>query len=336
MARVFLSHSSKDKTFVRRLAEDLAAMGHEPWLDEWEIRVGECIVTKVEHGIAEADCVVLVLTPNAVASGWVDREWKAKYWTEIEGNKTFVLPVMVEDCVVPVLLHTRKYADFRKSFAIGFHELAVAIGKPLIKATSSDEPSDVLPHGDSRSTALLAKVHARQAPLAACIAEALQIASMQTESNLRLFCERELSGYAGLMLDKDAPQFPRYRLVRTFCSLDAQVNFGYFGWGESGANIIRMLEGDPENFTQVTTFMPQPISEVEQLAERDGSKGVLHWTRSLGDLTPGAATPDHPVQFYASGDTFRVILEAARSELTRLLLASLPGTAAPPTIERTP
>ena len=115
MARVFLSHSSKDKPFVRRLAEDLVAMGHEPWLDEWKIKVGECVVTNVERGISDADCVVLVLTPDAVSSGWVEREWKAKYWNEISQRRTFVLPALAKACEIPALLQTRKYADFRKS-----------------------------------------------------------------------------------------------------------------------------------------------------------------------------------------------------------------------------
>ena len=55
MAKIFISHSSHDKGFVRKLAKDLKSIGYEPWLDEWEIKVGDCIVSKVEHGIADAD-----------------------------------------------------------------------------------------------------------------------------------------------------------------------------------------------------------------------------------------------------------------------------------------
>jgi hypothetical protein len=337
VARVFLSHSSKDKVLVRRLAEDLAAIGHEPWLDEWEIKVGECIVTKVEHGISEADCVVLVLTPSAVSSGWVDREWKAKYWTEISQRKTFVLPAMSEDCKVPVLLGTRKYADFRKSYAAGFHALASGIGTPITKAPLPTASTDEMPQADGEITDLLAKIHARQVPFASCVAEGFRIGAARNNSKLRTFCERELAGYAGMGLDEQSPDFPRYRLVQTFYSLTAQLNFEYFGWGQGGgSSMIRMMENDAENFSQLKTLMPQPISEVEQLARRDGSRGVLHWTRRLGDLAPKSATPAHLVQFYARGDAFSEILEAARSELTRLLVACLPNTSPPTTIENSP
>ncbi|HSS48239.1 MAG TPA: toll/interleukin-1 receptor domain-containing protein [Thermoanaerobaculia bacterium] len=34
---VFLSHSSKDKPAVRKLAETLRARGLKVWLDEWEL-----------------------------------------------------------------------------------------------------------------------------------------------------------------------------------------------------------------------------------------------------------------------------------------------------------
>jgi hypothetical protein len=39
--RLFLSHSWKDKFFVNKLAEQLAARGVEVWVDSAELRVGD-------------------------------------------------------------------------------------------------------------------------------------------------------------------------------------------------------------------------------------------------------------------------------------------------------
>ncbi len=108
MSKVFISHSSNDKAFVRQLASNLKDIGHQPWLDEWEIRVGDCIVSKIEQGIADANFVIIVLSSNAVRSGWVEREWKSKYWDEIQQNKTLVLPVLIENCQIPQLLNLFK------------------------------------------------------------------------------------------------------------------------------------------------------------------------------------------------------------------------------------
>jgi len=127
MASVFISHSSRDKGFATRLAEDLERLGHRPWLDEWEIKVGECIVTRLDRGIADSDYVVIVLSSHSVTSGWVEKEWKTKYWSEIEAGRPLVLPVLIEDCDIPGLLKTKKYADFREKYPVGLVELANAL-----------------------------------------------------------------------------------------------------------------------------------------------------------------------------------------------------------------
>jgi hypothetical protein len=61
MATIFISHSSKDNEFVRKLASDLKELGHDVWLDESAIKVGDCIVSGIETGIREAEHVIVVL-----------------------------------------------------------------------------------------------------------------------------------------------------------------------------------------------------------------------------------------------------------------------------------
>ncbi|NTV17575.1 MAG: toll/interleukin-1 receptor domain-containing protein [Chlorobiaceae bacterium] len=130
---VFISHASKDKSFVRSLAGDLKEIGHRVWLDEWEIKVGDCIISKIEDGVKNADYVIIVLSVNSVVSGWVEKEWKSKYWDEISAKKIYVLPVLIDDCEIPELLKTKKYADFSKSYSKPFFELNKAI-EPLVKS----------------------------------------------------------------------------------------------------------------------------------------------------------------------------------------------------------
>lgn len=127
MPKVFVSHSSKDKSFMRKLSIDLLRYGHDPWLDEWEIRVGDCIVSGVEGGIAGSDFAIVVLSDNSVRSGWVDSEWKAKYWAEVQKGQVMVLPALLQDCEIPVLLQTKKYADFRTNYDEGLHDLLCAL-----------------------------------------------------------------------------------------------------------------------------------------------------------------------------------------------------------------
>jgi TIR domain len=82
MVGVFLSHSSKDKPFVRDLAAALEAEGEmEVWLDEREIDYGENILLKIADGL-DADFVLLILSPDSVNSKWVKEEWTDAYWEQ--------------------------------------------------------------------------------------------------------------------------------------------------------------------------------------------------------------------------------------------------------------
>jgi hypothetical protein len=123
MPKVFLSHSSRDKTSVIRLAKDLQKRGVEVWLDEWNIRVGESISHSVESGINESDFLVVWLSRSAIESGWVDREWRTKVLDEISDKRTSVLPILAEDIEIPGLLRDKKYADFRRDYDIGLRDL---------------------------------------------------------------------------------------------------------------------------------------------------------------------------------------------------------------------
>lgn len=132
-ARVFLSHSSIDKDFVISLAVDLANLSHEPWLDEWEILGGESIPTRIADGLNESDFVLVVLSKDSVESPWVENEWQAKYWEEVSSKRVSVVPVLRTDCVIPTLLKTKKYIDFRHDYERGLEALALTLKKHLEK-----------------------------------------------------------------------------------------------------------------------------------------------------------------------------------------------------------
>jgi len=120
---IFLSHSSKDKAQVHRLAEDLRAAGLSVWLDEWEIKVGDPITQRIQHGLTNCSFVAIWLTEHAVNSGWVQREWQSKYNQEVSGNQVAVLPLLAGECELPLLLRDKKYADFRSSYEHGLKAL---------------------------------------------------------------------------------------------------------------------------------------------------------------------------------------------------------------------
>lgn len=74
MLSIFLSRNSKDKPFVRRLAERLRSCGVRVWLDEAEIGIGDSLIQRIGTAIDETDYVAVVLSKNSINSEWVQRE----------------------------------------------------------------------------------------------------------------------------------------------------------------------------------------------------------------------------------------------------------------------
>src|SRR5690349_12980138 len=104
MVRVFLSHSSKDKPFVRELAAFLLEGGQiRVWLDEAEIQPGDNIVSKIEKGL-DADVVLFILSPDSIDSRWVREEWTDAYWEQVNEDKVKLVGVLYRDCKIPRLI----------------------------------------------------------------------------------------------------------------------------------------------------------------------------------------------------------------------------------------
>lgn len=319
MARIFISHSSEDKDFARKLAEDLKTLGHAPWLDEWEIKVGESIVQKISDAVTMADYVIVVLTPHSVESGWVEREWQSAYHSEVEKRRVVVLPLLFRQCTIPQLLRDKMYADFRSSYPVGLAQLAQSI-------VPADQEGLVSPLSGESKTAwnvseLLSKVQGKQVSLAQCIAEALPLAQSNGDREFVEFCRQEMAGYTDAEIN--GGHVPRYRSIEVFCSVKAKVNPQYIGWGGAN-NMFAFMEENPDDFFIKRMFVSRPIAEIVEEETRDPSKSFFSWTQPMSSFLPDAKDPDAPVWCCAKGNAYASVVESVRTELTTRLLGLLP------------
>ncbi|WP_410594024.1 toll/interleukin-1 receptor domain-containing protein [Amycolatopsis sp. lyj-23] len=122
---IFLSYSSRDRDFTRRLANDLGRASIAVWMDERELRVGEQL-TSIGEAIARADWLVVVVSPAAANSYWVAEEIGMA-----DAAGVGVLPVLLED-VPPEWaprLSGMAHADFRRpaEYRRATHRLVAAI-----------------------------------------------------------------------------------------------------------------------------------------------------------------------------------------------------------------
>jgi hypothetical protein len=71
---VFISYSRKDQEFVNRLASDLNEKVTGVWFDQSDIQAGQRWRDQIEQGIRDCKVVILVLSPDSVASQYVKQE----------------------------------------------------------------------------------------------------------------------------------------------------------------------------------------------------------------------------------------------------------------------
>ncbi|HXC71386.1 MAG TPA: TIR domain-containing protein [Pyrinomonadaceae bacterium] len=141
---VFLSHNSKDKPRVRKLAERLKQAGLRVWFDEWNIKPGEIISLKVDEGLDQSRVLLLCISPNALASGWVALERSTAIHRDPSNESRRFIPLLLVDCELPDTLYRYKYVDFRKETKTAFAELVTACrpeapeSEPLATAPSND------------------------------------------------------------------------------------------------------------------------------------------------------------------------------------------------------
>lgn len=92
---VFLSYTSDDLAFAKRIAEALNANGVETWWDKWCISPGDSLRRKIDEGIADCTHFLVLLTPRSIQKPWVNQEMDAALVRSLNEKCKF-LPVRYE------------------------------------------------------------------------------------------------------------------------------------------------------------------------------------------------------------------------------------------------
>jgi len=125
---VFISYSHKDAAFADRLAVALIAKSIKVWKDSWKTLAGDSFVRKIQAGIEGASHFCLVLSRHSMRSKWVEKEIEQALLQESKGGEIVILPIRIDDCVVPDSLSDRLYVDFRSDFDAGVKRVLAAVG----------------------------------------------------------------------------------------------------------------------------------------------------------------------------------------------------------------
>lgn len=126
---VFISYSHADELIVNKLAAHLVKNNANVWVDTWELNVGDSILNRVQDALVDSSALLVILSKSSVESEWCKKELSAGLMRELHEKRVVVLPVIVEDCEIPLFLREKMYADLRKDFDQGLHSILSAIAK---------------------------------------------------------------------------------------------------------------------------------------------------------------------------------------------------------------
>lgn len=99
----FISYSSKDEEFAKRLHADLQAKGVRCWLACEDIKIGDEFRNVIDKTIRSHDKLLLILSEHSVESEWVKDEVEQALFSERQRKKNDVLfPVRLDDAVMKI------------------------------------------------------------------------------------------------------------------------------------------------------------------------------------------------------------------------------------------
>jgi small GTP-binding protein len=129
---VFLSHNSKDKAAVEKIAKRLLTVGLRPWLDKWNLPPGARLTKALAHAIDTITCAALFFGPADVGN-WHIMEIDAYLEKWASGDARMIpviLPDVKETPEIPIFVRQPVWADMRdweKDESDAFYRLVCGI-----------------------------------------------------------------------------------------------------------------------------------------------------------------------------------------------------------------
>ena len=141
MTQVFISYSRKDLIFVEHLAKDLKAAGLEVWYDLSGLETGIHWGMEIQAAIQKSQYIIIVLSPNSIASEWVEREF-----IYASNHKLKTIPLIYKPCDLPLWSVSMHYIDMQgKNYKRHFGELLKVLGVRAEGAARKVEPVAEVP-----------------------------------------------------------------------------------------------------------------------------------------------------------------------------------------------
>lgn len=116
----FISYSSKDHEFAKRLYADLRTRGVRCWFDHEDLKIGDKFRQRIDEAIRFYDKLLVVLSETSVNSTWVEKEVLTAFEKELrQEGKLVLFPIRLDAAVMNAqqewagdIRRTRHIGDF--------------------------------------------------------------------------------------------------------------------------------------------------------------------------------------------------------------------------------
>ncbi len=134
--RIFLSYAREDEKQVKQLYKDLISADFSPWMDTEDLLPGESWRAGIENAIKHSAIFLACLSLHSVGKrGFIQKE--IKYALDVQDemleSDIYLIPVRLEDCVVPERLRDHQWVDLFDED--GLSRLLIAIYEGLDRRT---------------------------------------------------------------------------------------------------------------------------------------------------------------------------------------------------------
>jgi hypothetical protein len=117
----FISYSTRDDDFAKRIHADLQNNGVRCWFAPHDLPIGAKTWDAIDEAIKLRDKLLLILSKNSIDSDWVEDEVQKAFAEERDRKQLILFPVRIDDAVIETpepwarkLRDQRNIGDFRR------------------------------------------------------------------------------------------------------------------------------------------------------------------------------------------------------------------------------
>ncbi len=137
---IFISYRTH-KDWVETLARNLKAQGYSIFIDTWELIPGQSFTQRIHQALTESRCAILLATPDAEASGWVQAEYEIMFNQSRSASNFFFIPIVLGDFPNFPFLETIQSIDFKDSQSDHYRQAFQRLLCGLKQQPAGDQPN---------------------------------------------------------------------------------------------------------------------------------------------------------------------------------------------------